>query len=85
MRRRFKIHGKARTLYLSRDVVRDGFEGEVDGYANAVTLTLVHPEANLEDVEDSLKVVLEDTRLRRKMQQRPEWQGGSKNGKRTSQ
>ena len=72
MRRRFKIHGKARTIYLSRDVVKDGFEGEVDGYANAVTLTLVHPEASMEDVEDSLKVVLGDIRLRRKIQQRPE-------------
>ena len=72
MRRRFKIPGKARTIYLSRDVVKDGFEGEVDGYANAVTLTLVHPEASLEDVEDSLKVVLGDIRLRRKIQQRPE-------------
>lgn len=72
MRRRFKIHSKARTIYLSRDVVKDGFEGEIDGYANAVTLTLVHPKANLEDIEDSLKVVLGDIQLRRKIQQRLE-------------
>jgi len=79
MRRRFKIHGKARTIYLSRDVVRDGFEGEVDGYANAVTLTLVHPEANLEDIEDSLNVVLDDIRLRRRMLQKPAMAGRSQN------
>jgi len=51
----------------------------VDGYANAVTLTLVHPEANLEDIEDSLNVVLDDIRLRRRMLQKPAMAGRSQN------
>lgn len=68
MRQSFKIHPRARTLYLPRDIVKDGFEGEVRGYRNAVTLTLVHPKARLRDVRDSLKVVLEDIELRLRME-----------------
>jgi len=70
MRCKFKVHPKGRTLYLTRDVIRDGFEGEVEGYRNAVTLTLVHPEASLEDVRDSLHVVLQDIEIRMRMRER---------------
>ena len=70
MRCKFKVHPKARTIYLSRDVIKDGFQGQVDGYRNAVTLTLVHPGANLEDVRDSLRVVLDDIEIRMRMEEK---------------
>jgi hypothetical protein len=70
MRCKFKVHPQARTIYLTRDVIEEGFQGKLDGYRNAVTLTLVHPQASLEDIEASLKVVLDDIELRKRLRDR---------------
>lgn len=68
MKRKITINPEARIAYIPKELIDQGFQGEVDGYANAVTLTIVSPNAALEDVERSLEIVLEDIRLRRKME-----------------
>lgn len=64
MKRKIRINPKTYLAYIPEDVIREGFVEDVDAYANAKTVTLVHPEASLEDVERSLEIVLQDIRLR---------------------
>jgi hypothetical protein len=49
--------------YFPKKVRREGFVGEVEGLPDALTLTLIKPETKPDDVEDSLKIVLQDIQL----------------------
>jgi hypothetical protein len=64
MKRKIKINPEARIAYIPKELIEQGLTGEVDGYANAVTLTIVNPNTPLADVERSLKIVLDDIRFR---------------------
>lgn len=78
MLRKITINPQARIAHIPKELIDQGLKGEVDGYANAVTLTLVNPDTPLEDVERSLEIVLEDIKLRRKLEKQ---QGESKEDK----
>ena len=67
MKRKITVNAEARIAYIPKELIDEGLKGELDAYANAVTLTLVSPETSLEDVERSLEIVLEDIRFRKKM------------------
>jgi len=69
MKRKIKINPEARIAYIPKELIDQGLTGEVDGYANAVTLTIVSPNTPLKDVERSLEIVLEDIRFRRKIEE----------------
>lgn len=69
MKRKITINQEARIAYIPKELIEQGFKGEVDGYANAVTLTIVNPNTPLKDVERSLQIVLEDIKFRRKMEE----------------
>ena len=68
MKRNIKINEETRIAYIPKELIDQGLKGDVDGYANAVTLTLVNPNTPLKDVERSLEIVLEDVRFRRQME-----------------
>jgi hypothetical protein len=51
-------------MYMPKAVADQGFTGELDAYADAITITIVKSEATLEEVERSLEIVLQDIRLR---------------------
>jgi len=72
MKRKIKINPEARIAHIPKEIIDQGFEGEVDAYANAITLTLVSPNTPLKEVERSLEIVLEDIRLRRQVAEREE-------------
>ena len=59
-------------FYMPTQLVKEGFKGDVDVYVNAVTITIVKPGTSLEDIEKSLKIILDDLALR-KAQDEPEW------------
>ncbi|GAJ16665.1 unnamed protein product, partial [marine sediment metagenome] len=65
MKRKIRINPRTYLAYIPEDIIQEGFVEDVDAYANAKTLTIVHPEASLEEVERSLEIVLADIRLRR--------------------
>jgi len=69
MLRKIKINRKARIAYIPKELIDQGLKDEVDGYANAVTLTLVNPNTPLKDVERSLKIVLDDIKFRREREE----------------
>lgn len=50
--------------YLPRELIDEGFSGEVEILANAFTATIVKPKSTLEQIEKSLNIVLQDVRLR---------------------
>ncbi len=68
MKRKITINAKAGVAYIPKDLIDQGLKGEVDGYANAVTLTIVSPNTSLDDVERSLKIVLDDIKFRKEME-----------------
>lgn len=68
MKRKIRINPDARIAYIPKELIEQGLAGEVDGYANAVTLTIVNPNTPLKDLERSLEIVLDDVRFRRSME-----------------
>jgi len=68
MLRKIRINPEARIATIPKELIDQGFAGDVDGYANAVTLTLVKPGADLAAVKRSLQIVLEDIALRQSLE-----------------
>ena len=66
MPEKLKIDPDTGLAYFSKRLREEGFVGEVEGIANALTFTLIRPGTNLRDIEESLEIVLRDLRLRRK-------------------
>ncbi len=66
MRRIFKVHETAQTIRLTKDLVEEGFDGELEGFMNAVTLTLVKPGTTLDLAIESLQGTIRDLQLRKK-------------------
>jgi len=59
-----KINPKTGIAYISEHIRKEGFKGDIETLPNAITLTLIRPGANLEDVKHSLENVLRDIDLR---------------------
>jgi uncharacterized protein Yka (UPF0111/DUF47 family) len=68
MKRIFKVHSVTKTIYLPSDLRKEGFDGELEGYMNAATVTLVKPGIPLDQAIESLETVIQDLRLRQKME-----------------
>ena len=64
MKKKIRINPKTQLAYIPDEIVQEGFTDDVDAYANAITVTLVKPNSSLEEVEQSLQIVLRDIRLR---------------------
>lgn len=64
-----KVDKKTGQTYLPRDIRNEGFTGEVDGLANAVTVTLIKPGAKLSAVQKSLEIILDDVSLRLRLEE----------------
>ena len=66
MRTRIKVNPKTGVFYMPKDLLSDGFKGEMDALSNAMTFTIIHPSANLRRVKESLEIMLRDIDLRLK-------------------
>ena len=56
---------KQGVTYIPEGLRKDGFKGHVDYLANAKTVTLMRPGATLEEIEKSLRIILQDIKLRK--------------------
>jgi hypothetical protein len=67
MRKIFKINPKDRKIYLGKDMEAEGYcsTGQLEGYPNAFTITLVKPGASLQQAITSLKTVIRDLEARK--------------------
>jgi len=63
--------------FLGRDIIEEGYLGNVDAVGNAVTITLVKPNTDLKSVIRSLEITIQDIRLR--MSQEPKDKNGREN------
>jgi len=59
-----KIDKKTGFAYIPKELRDDGFEGEVDTLADALTVTLIKPGVPMERAIKSLEIVLQDLKLR---------------------
>jgi len=50
--------------YFPKELIREGFIGEMEILNDAMTATIIHPNATLEQVKKSLKIILQDVELR---------------------
>jgi hypothetical protein len=67
MQKELKIcEKKPYRLYFPKEWVKQGFKGDIKSYANARTITIAHPKATLEEIRESLRIVLQDIELRMK-------------------
>lgn len=69
MKRKIVVNPRARIAHIPKELIDQGLSGELDGYADAVTLTIVNPNTPLRDVEKSLKIVLKDIQFRRELEE----------------
>jgi hypothetical protein len=69
MKKKIKINAKARIAHLPKELVEQGFSGEIDAYSNAFTLVLTRKGSNLKQIRESLTIVLKDIELRLSEQQ----------------
>ena len=44
MRTKIKVNPKTGVFYMPKDLLSDGFKGEMDALSNAMTFTIIHPE-----------------------------------------
>jgi len=72
MRRIFRVHKDAKTIRLTKDLVAEGFDGELEGFMNACTFILVKPNTTLDEAIESLETTIQDLRLRKKLGQKIE-------------
>lgn len=66
MRTKIKVNPKTGVFYVPKDLLDDGFRGEMNALGNAMTFTIIHPQADLEKVKESLQIVIGDIELRLK-------------------
>ena len=64
MRTKIKVNPKTGVFYMPKDLLDDGFKGEMDALANAMTFTIIHPKADLQRVKESLEILVRDINLR---------------------
>jgi len=67
MRKIFKVNPRDRKVYLGKDMEAEGYctTGQLEGYPNAFTITLVKPGASLQQAITSLKTVIRDLEARK--------------------
>lgn len=54
---------------MPKELLNDGFSGDVYVLSNAMTFTVLHPSADLKRVKESLEIALRDINLRLKREQ----------------
>lgn len=59
-----KGKGKYARIYWPKELEEEGYIGEMLILNDAMTATILHPKASLEQAKESLKLVLKDIELR---------------------
>jgi len=52
-------------FYVPKDLAKAGFTGKVEILADTKTITILHPNASLDEIAESLAIRLKDINLRR--------------------
>jgi hypothetical protein len=68
MKKTLRINPKTHLVCIPNSMVDEGMVGDVESFADTVTLTIVTQGASLEDVKASLETVLKDIELRMRIE-----------------
>ncbi|GEM_PF-1909824 len=63
MRITLKINPKTGVIYFPKQLVEDGFSGDVDAFSAGPVVVIVHPDAEEADVREGLELVSRDIKL----------------------
>ncbi len=63
MRIKIKINPKTGVVYLPRELVEDGFRGEVDAFGAGSVIVITHPDADVAVIKESISLVSRDIEL----------------------
>jgi len=66
MKRKIVINENSQLAYISDDLIKEGYKGDVEVLANFNTVTLLRPGSNIDGYISSLKLVIQDLMLRKK-------------------
>ena len=66
MKKKISINQQTGIVYIPKDLVSNGYHGDVDILINAVTATLIKPGTDLKSVIRSLEITIQDIELRMK-------------------
>lgn len=66
MKKKISINQQTGIVYIPKDLVSNGYYGDVDILINAVTATLIKPGTDLKSVIRSLEITIQDIELRMK-------------------
>ena len=55
MKKRIRVNPKTHLACIPLECVEEGMVGDLDSYANAITLTIVSPGVGLEDIKAGLE------------------------------
>lgn len=66
MKKKISINSQTGISYIPKDLVSNGYVGEVEILINAVTATLIKPGTDLSSVKRSLEITIQDIELRMK-------------------
>ena len=60
MRTRFKINPNTGVVYLPKYWLEGGFKGQIDVFAAGSVVVMIHPNADIENIQESLGLVSKD-------------------------
>jgi len=63
VRIKIKINPKTGVVYLPREMVEDGFRGEVDAFGAGSVIVITHPDADVMAIKESITLVSRDIEL----------------------
>jgi hypothetical protein len=66
MKRKLVINENTQMAYISDDLIKEGYKGDIDILANFNTVTLLRPGSNIDDQILSLELVIQDLKMRKK-------------------
>lgn len=67
MKKKISINPQTGISYIPKDLVSNGYSGDVEVLINVVTATLIKPGTDLLSVKRSLEITIQDIDLRIKM------------------
>ena len=68
MKKKISINPQTGISYIPKDLVSNGYIGDVEILINAVTATLIKPGTDLQSVKRSLEITIQDIELRMKQE-----------------
>ena len=71
MKIRIRINKNTQLAWIPKGILKEGFVGDVEAFADALTLVLIKPGTPLAQVRNSLRLLVKDIDLRLAQEQEP--------------